>query len=235
MPAAAAQRRVAAGRRAVDRVASTRGQVDAGTSCPRPARCRRQIVAAALLDDAVDRREAEPVPLPCSFVVKNGSKMRARVSASMPLPVSLTASTTYAPGATSPASPRVRRRRARRSRVSIVSVPPRGIASRALTARFRITCSSWPGSALHAAERPARASTTSSTSSPISAPQHRLACSATTSFRSRTRGAQDLLAAEREELARQRGGALAGRAGSPRARARSARSSSAAPRAASSL
>ena len=33
-----------------------------------------------------------PVPLPGSLVVKNGSKMRARVASSMPVPVSVTAS-----------------------------------------------------------------------------------------------------------------------------------------------
>ena len=35
-----------------------------------------------------------PVPFPCSFVVKNGSKMRAFVSGVMPWPVSVTASIT---------------------------------------------------------------------------------------------------------------------------------------------
>ena len=35
-----------------------------------------------------------PVPLPTSFVVKKGSKMRARVSAVMPEPASLTTSIT---------------------------------------------------------------------------------------------------------------------------------------------
>ena len=42
-----------------------------------------------------------PVPLPISFVVKNGSKMRAWVSWSIPQPVSVTASMTYGPGLTS--------------------------------------------------------------------------------------------------------------------------------------
>ena len=35
-----------------------------------------------------------PVPFPSSLVVKKGSKIRAFVSASMPVPVSLTASMT---------------------------------------------------------------------------------------------------------------------------------------------
>ena len=46
----------------------------------------------------VDR--PSPVPLPFSLVVKNGSKMRARVCSSMPQPVSVTASCTYDPGFT---------------------------------------------------------------------------------------------------------------------------------------
>jgi hypothetical protein len=40
------------------------------------------------------------VPFPCSLVVKNGSKMRACVSRSIPVPVSLTASITYGPAFT---------------------------------------------------------------------------------------------------------------------------------------
>jgi hypothetical protein len=38
-----------------------------------------------------------PVPEPIGFVVKNGSKTRSRVMASMPTPVSLTASIACAP------------------------------------------------------------------------------------------------------------------------------------------
>ena len=88
---------------------------------------------------AVDR--PRPVPLPCAFVVKNGSKIRARVASSIPTPVSLTTMATRlgaAPG---------RSRSVRTALVAIISRPPSGIASRALTARLRITCSSWPGSA----------------------------------------------------------------------------------------
>ena len=39
-----------------------------------------------------------PVPSPTSRVVKKGSKMRSSISGGMPLPVSLTVSTTYFPG-----------------------------------------------------------------------------------------------------------------------------------------
>ena len=37
------------------------------------------------------------MPLPCSLVVKNGSKSRARVCSSMPVPVSLTLRRAYDP------------------------------------------------------------------------------------------------------------------------------------------
>ena len=87
------------------------------------------------------------MPFPIGLVVKNGSKMCATVSASMPTPVSLTASMACCAGT----SLGVVRRRSRSSSstlpVSIVSVPPSGIASRALTARLMSTCSSWSGSA----------------------------------------------------------------------------------------
>ena len=84
--------------------------------------------------------------MPFSFVVKNGSKIRAFVSGVMPVPVSLTASMTYGPGMTgwcSSAYCAVRSAFA----VSRIRVPPVGIASRALTTRFMSTCWSWPGSA----------------------------------------------------------------------------------------
>ena len=44
------------------------------------------------MPNTVDR--PRPVPLPCSFVLKNGSKMRARGAASIPTPVSVSASRT---------------------------------------------------------------------------------------------------------------------------------------------
>ena len=81
-----------------------------------------------------------------SLVVKNGSKMRARVAASIPCPVSETDRTTYGPGAvgasagTSLAATTV-------SAVRIVRAPPLGMASRALTTRLRSTCSICPRSA----------------------------------------------------------------------------------------
>ena len=62
---------------------------------------RYEDLAAALFDDA-DRPSTVPAPfpLPFSFVVKNGSKMRDfDLLGSMPVPVSLTVSRMYEPGA----------------------------------------------------------------------------------------------------------------------------------------
>src|SRR6266404_7185751 len=39
----------------------------------------------------------KPVPFPCSLVVKKGSKIRALVSASIPIPLSATDRSTYCP------------------------------------------------------------------------------------------------------------------------------------------
>src|SRR4051794_25974201 len=91
--------------------------------------------------------------------------MRARVASSMPTPVSVTSRTTYGPGGIvswAAGAGAV----SSTSLVAIERRPPRGIASRALTARFRITCPIWPRSAR---TRPADGSSavSSSTSSPI--------------------------------------------------------------------
>src|SRR4051812_5899316 len=77
-----------------------------------------------------------PVPLPTPFVVKNGSTARARVASSIPCPVSVTDTQTKLPDAafTLEASP---------LRADMVIVPPSGIASRALTTRFRRANSNW--------------------------------------------------------------------------------------------
>ena len=63
-----------------------------GTSCRAGRRSSTPDVPAALLDDAVDRREPEAGALPDSLVVKNGSNSAACVASSMPVPVSLTVS-----------------------------------------------------------------------------------------------------------------------------------------------
>jgi len=103
--------------------------------------------AAGLLDDAVDGGEAETCPLPPPFVVKNGSKIFSITSGGMPLPVSETSSSTYSPGL-NPCSRNLWLSGSVTFAVRIESLPPSGIASRALTARFTITCSSWFRSAL---------------------------------------------------------------------------------------
>ena len=84
-----ARARSAAARRssaAADASASGRYTVNVD---PSPGAVLDDDVAAALLDDAV-RRRAGPGrdPRPLALVVKNGSKMRPRVSSSMPTPVS---------------------------------------------------------------------------------------------------------------------------------------------------
>ena len=97
--------------------------------------------------------------------VKKGSKMRACVARSMPVPVSLTANVTCGP-AFMPTCSFAWLSVRRTSSVSMVSLPPRGMASRAFTARFMMTCSICPGSTLIDAS-PAAATAMSSTSSPI--------------------------------------------------------------------
>ena len=80
-----------------------------------------------------------PVPSPTSLVVKNGSKMRARVASSMPAPVSRTSIAIHGRAAGRAAD--VRRRHllddARRDRRPS---PPAGVAWIALTTRFVSTC-----------------------------------------------------------------------------------------------
>ena len=80
------------------------------------------------------------MPLPCSFVVKNGSNRCCLTYALMPMPLSLTINWTYSPGTSvgffqTSASVMIA------LPVSIVSLPPVGIASRALIARLTSTCS----------------------------------------------------------------------------------------------
>jgi len=82
-----------------------------------------------------------PVPLCVSLVVKKGSKMRLRVAASIPVPVSDTLSRVKSPDRASgffSVSAMV----TLAAEVVMVMRPPRGMASRALSVRFMITCSS---------------------------------------------------------------------------------------------
>ena len=95
---------------------------------------------AVLLHDPVHRGEPEAGALSASFVVKNGSKMRAAVSASMPVPLSLTA-IWYA--GLSPGGPAFDIDDLARS-----DLAPDGIASRALTIRLTRICSTCVRSAM---------------------------------------------------------------------------------------
>ena len=92
------------------------------------------------------------MPLPCSFVVKNGSKMRAARLVRHARAGVRDVEHGILPGRQSElgGSPA---RRARRSSSRSGSCRRRGIASRALTTRLRSTCSSWPASATHGSER----------------------------------------------------------------------------------
>ena len=75
-----------------------------------------------------------PVPAPFGFVVKSGSKTRASVASSMPVPVSATSRRTYCPGRSAPEAS------AGRDALT-VRHPPSGIASHALVARLSRICS----------------------------------------------------------------------------------------------
>ncbi len=67
------------------------------------------------------------MPLPGGLVLKSGSKQRASTCRSMPVPESRTRSATRSPTGWS----------------STRSVPPSGMASKALSSRFSTTCMRW--------------------------------------------------------------------------------------------
>ena len=103
-------------------------------------------VPAALPDDPVDGREAEAGPL--ARLLRREERLEDAAGDPLrpcPMPVSVTESIDVppAPRCGAPAYALVEST----AFVSIVSVPPSGMASRALTARFRMTCSTWTGSA----------------------------------------------------------------------------------------
>ena len=122
-------------------------QVDLEGRAPCPARCRPRWCRRSAARCRRPWRGRGPVPLPSCL----GGEERLEDA----LPRGFVhAGAGVADGhharAARAAWPGARRRsRRRRStfRVSMVSVPPSGIASRALTARFSSTCSIWPGSA----------------------------------------------------------------------------------------
>ena len=127
------------------------------------------------------------MPFPRSLVVKNGSNSRASTSGPMPMPVSLSIRRTCGPFA-DPGCAATKASFSTTLSVVIRSVPPDGIASRALTARFMMTCSIWPGSALMRRTRSPRAGI-KVMSSPITRPS--MVCMPPTRvFRSRTCGSR---------------------------------------------
>ena len=81
------------------------------------------------LHDLVTDGQAEPRPLPTSFVVKNGSNSRGRDAGSTPGPVSVTSTTMFSPDV----------------RASIAISPRSRTASLAFSSRFRKTWFSCPG------------------------------------------------------------------------------------------
>ena len=84
-----------------------------------------------------------PLPRSSALVLKNGSKTCCSTSLDMPSPVSLTSSTTWGPAL----RPSTARSAAMiTSATASRSIPPAGIASLALIARFRMALSSCVGS-----------------------------------------------------------------------------------------
>ena len=88
-----------------------------------------------------------PVPRPTAFVVKKGSNARARVSSSIPIAGVRDRQAHVAARREAGHLPRRPRRRASTVPVEIVRTPPSGIASCALTPRFRRICAIWVESA----------------------------------------------------------------------------------------
>jgi hypothetical protein len=86
-----------------------------------------------------------PVPFPISFVVKNGSNILAMVSSSIPHPESVMTTRTIWPIGMCRVHAEQSGSHVQFSTL-MVSVPPPGMASRALTAMFMMTCSICPGS-----------------------------------------------------------------------------------------
>ena len=147
-----------------------------------------------------------PVPLPSCLVVKNGSKTRARVAASIPTPVSLTESARRSAG-TSLWMAAEDSCEGQVGRLDGEAARRAGMASLALTARFMTTCSICPGSARTGQSRGAWRDT-SCTSSPISAAQHALHA-VDQRVQVEHPGLEQLLSAEGEELPGERRRALA--------------------------
>ena len=125
-------------------------QVDADRGAAARRRVERD-AAAALVDDAVDRGQAEAGALALRLGGEERlERARPRRRRPCPMPVSVTASITYVPGASVSRSAASRSSSSSTFAVSIVSWPPAGIASRAFSTRLTSTCSIWLESASHA-------------------------------------------------------------------------------------
>ncbi len=153
----------------------------------RAGRARHRDGSTALLHDAEHGREPEARPL--ALRLRREERLEDPAPASprpSRTPVSLTASITCGPGHADVL--RAWPRRASTFDVAIVSMPPVGIASRALTTRFMMTCSICPGSTFTFAEASRRARVRSSMSSPM---RRRTSCSM---LRAARRSGRDLAA-----------------------------------------
>ena len=144
------------------------------------------------VDDAVHGRQPEPVPCLRLRREERLEDARPRLRRPCPAPVSVTASDHVRPGAgrarpRPPAPDRTLRGRRSSSR------PPSGMASRALTTRFTITCSICPGSALTVAQVRRRAPSSARSVSPMQPAEHRLHARRRPAFRSTTCGCSTCL------------------------------------------
>ncbi len=122
------------------------------------------------------------------------------ISGAMPVPVSATSTSTYSPIGM-PLCCRRALSSALTLAVRMVSLPPSGMASRALTARLTIACSNWPMSAL-TGQRSRTSGMLSVTFSPISRRSSMLEIRQRLAELDHLR-AQRLLAREREQLPHQ--------------------------------
>jgi len=103
-------------------------------------------VAAHPMNDAMACREPEPGPFAPLLGREKGSKRCKRTSSVMPQPVSVTDSRTCLPER-APGFAAANALVMFSLAVSMMSRPPSGIASRALTVRLTRSCSIWLGSA----------------------------------------------------------------------------------------
>jgi hypothetical protein len=94
--------------------------------------------AAIIAHDPKQSESPSPVPSPTSLVVKKGSNMRSSTFGPMPVPVSLTVSRTYSPGARRPFKSTLGESNVTPSSLAL-SVPPLAVAYRAFKHRFITT------------------------------------------------------------------------------------------------